>query len=89
MVPVAGLMETDRAVSSDLVSIEAGGATIPATDVAVTVQRLPDGTVGARVQTTNASVPHGLYVGRLATPDGPAARTGPPLRLAGHRGMRP
>jgi len=70
VVPVAGLKETDRAVSSDLVSIDAGSATIPATDVAVTVQRLQDGTVAARVQTTNAAVPQGLYVGRLATPDG-------------------
>ena len=70
VVPLPGLAESDRPVSSDLVSIDAGSATIPARDVAVTVERLPDGTVGARVRTTNTSVPHGLYVGRLDAPDG-------------------
>jgi hypothetical protein len=70
VVPVPGLAGTDRPVCSDLVSIDVGTATIPARDVAVTVLGLPDGTVGARVQARNTTVPHGLYVGQLATPDG-------------------
>jgi hypothetical protein len=70
VVLVPGLAETDRPVCSDLVSIDVGTARIPAGDVSVTVQVLPDGTVGARVRATNASVPHGLYVGQLDGPDG-------------------
>ena len=70
VVPVPGLAESDRPVCSELVSIDVGTATIPATDVTVTVERLPDGTTGAVVRTTNRTAPHGLYVGRLSTPDG-------------------
>jgi hypothetical protein len=72
VVQVPGLTGSDRPASSDLVSIDVGTAVIPASDVAVTVLALPDGTVGARVQTTNTSAPPGLYVGGLAAPDGRA-----------------
>jgi hypothetical protein len=72
VVPVPGIAETDRPVCSDLVSIDVGTAIIPARNVTVTVESLPDGTVGARVQTREASAPQGLYVGQLAGPDGRA-----------------
>ena len=48
IVAAAGIGPTDRPVSSDLVSIEAGGATIVSTKVVVSVQPLEDGTYGAR-----------------------------------------
>jgi hypothetical protein len=70
VVLVPGLTEGDRPTTTELVSIDVGTATIPATDVAVTVRRLPDGTTAAQVQTTNTAVPPGLYVGRLDGPDG-------------------
>lgn len=70
VVPVAGLGPSDRPVPSDLVAIEPGTATIPAKDLTVTVQQADDGSLGARVRTTNTSVPHGLYVGDLKSPDG-------------------
>ena len=70
VVPVTGLAESDQPVSSDLVSIDAGTAVLPARDVTVTVQHLQGGGLGARVQTTNTTVPHGLYVGHLDAPDG-------------------
>jgi hypothetical protein len=72
VVPVAGITESDRPVSSDLVSIDTGTATIPASDVAVSIERLGDGTLGARVRTTNLTAPPSLYVGRLDTADGRA-----------------
>jgi hypothetical protein len=72
VVPVTGIVESDRPVCSELVSIDVGTATIPATDVTVSVERLGDGTLGARVRTTNTSAPYGLYVGRLLTADGRA-----------------
>jgi hypothetical protein len=70
VVPVAGITESDRAVSSELVSIDSGSAIIPAADVAVSIERLADGSLGARVRTSNTSVPPSLYVGRLDTADG-------------------
>jgi hypothetical protein len=70
VVRVPGLTTSDRPVSSDLVSIDVGTATIPARDVSVTVLEFPDGTIGTRVQSKDTSVPHGLYVGRLEGPDG-------------------
>jgi hypothetical protein len=57
-------------VSSDLVSIEAGGATIVSTNIVVTVQTLEDNTLGVRVRSTDTSLPPGLYVGHLRRPDG-------------------
>jgi hypothetical protein len=70
IVPVPGVGAGDRPVSSDLVSIEAGGATIASTNITVTVQTLEDGTYGVRIHTTDTSVPQGLYVGHLKRPDG-------------------
>jgi hypothetical protein len=70
IVPVAGIGPADRPVSSDLVSIEAGAATIMSTNIVVTVETLEDGTYGVRVRTTDMSVPPGLYVGQLKRPDG-------------------
>ena len=87
VVPVAGLAAIDRPVPSDLVAIEPGTATIPAKDLTVTVEPAKDGSLGARVQTTNTSVPHGLYVGELKRPDGRELGAGPPLRVAGHGGL--
>jgi hypothetical protein len=69
-VPVAGIGAADRPVTSDLVSIEAGGATIASSNIIVTVQTLEDGTYGVRVSTTDTSVPPGLYVGHLKRPEG-------------------
>jgi hypothetical protein len=40
------------------------------TNIVVTVETLEDGTYGARVRTTDTSVPPGLYVGQLKRPDG-------------------
>jgi hypothetical protein len=70
IVPVAGIGAADRPVSSDLVSIEAGGATIASQSIDVTVKTLEDGTYGVQVRTTDTSVPPGLYVGDLKRPDG-------------------
>jgi glycerol-3-phosphate dehydrogenase len=70
VVRVDGISLTDRLVSSDLVSIEAGGATIVSTNIVVTVQTLEDNTLGVRVRSTDTSLPPGLYVGHLRRPDG-------------------
>jgi len=67
---VPGLGEADRPVCSDLVSIEARGATIASKDIVVSVEPLPDGTYGVRLTTTDTSVPPGLYVGDLQSPQG-------------------
>jgi hypothetical protein len=65
IVPVPGLGEQERPVVSDLRSIEAGAATIPAAAVSVAVVSLPDGTPGVRLRTSDTSAPPGLYVGSL------------------------
>jgi hypothetical protein len=70
ILPVEGLTAADRPVCSDLVSIEAGGVTIPSTEVVVTVQMLEGGPHGVLLRTTNTSVPAGLYVGTLKNPEG-------------------
>jgi hypothetical protein len=67
-VPVPGLAADATVECSPLVSIESGGATIA--DVSVTVEPLGGGRYGARVRSTDSSVPAGLYVGTLKTPDG-------------------
>jgi hypothetical protein len=69
-IPVRGLGPADQPSCARLVSIEAGGATIGASEISVTVEPLGQGTYGARVQTVNTSAPPGLYVGRLEAPDG-------------------
>jgi hypothetical protein len=69
-VPVPGLGPADRPVSSDLVSIEAGGVTIASANVVVTVRTLEGGTYGVRLHTTDTAVPPGLYVGHLKRPEG-------------------
>jgi hypothetical protein len=70
VVRVDGISLTDQLVSSDLVSIEAGGATIASNNIVVTVQTLEDNTLGVRVRSTDTSLPPGLYVGHLRRPDG-------------------
>jgi hypothetical protein len=70
IVPVAGIGPADRPLSSDLVSIEAGSATIASQNIVATVETLEGGTYGVRVRTTDTSVPPGLYVGHLKRPDG-------------------
>jgi hypothetical protein len=71
-VPLPDPAPPDQPVCSALVSIEAGGATIPPEAVAVTVVDLPDGGKGARIATTNRSLPAGLYVGELRSAAGNA-----------------
>jgi hypothetical protein len=85
IVPVDGIGPADRPVSSDLVSIEAGGATIVSTNIVVTVQTLEDNTYGVRVHTTDTSLPPGLYVGHLKHPDGQILA---PLQLYLSRAIR-
>ena len=68
-VPMPGLDQASSPRVRRLESIEAGGATIEAADISVTVVPLPDGTPGVRVATTNAVVPAGLYVGTIETAD--------------------
>jgi hypothetical protein len=70
IIPAAGIGADDRLVSSDLVSIEAGGATIASANIVATVHPLEDGTYGALVRSTDTSVPSGLYVGNLKRTDG-------------------
>jgi hypothetical protein len=70
IVPAAGLGAGDRLVSSDLVSIEAGSATIASANIVATVHALEDGTYGALVRSTDTSVPPGLYVVNLKRADG-------------------
>jgi hypothetical protein len=70
IVAVAGIGPDDRPVCSDLVSIEAGAATISSNSVVVTVETLDDGTYGVRVRSTDTSVPPGLYLGHLKRPEG-------------------
>jgi hypothetical protein len=72
VIPVGMLASADQAVSSHLTSIEAGGAMILSKDVTVTVQPAGDGTVAAELQTTNTTVPPGLYVGQLESAEGRA-----------------
>jgi hypothetical protein len=62
---VVGLPESELLTVTNLVSIEAGGTTIPAAEVTVTRAPLPDGSPAVRVQTRNRSAPAGLYVGEL------------------------
>ncbi len=69
-IPVPGLAQADRPVISDLMSIEAGGAMLAAREIAVSVQPLDDGTYGVRLETSNTTVPPGLYVGQLRMPEG-------------------
>jgi hypothetical protein len=70
IVPLAGIGADDRLVSSDLVTIEAGGAAIASQNIIATVHALGDGTFGALVRTTDTSVSPGLYVGNLKRADG-------------------
>ena len=64
-IPLPGLRANDVPSCSRLESIEAGGASIPSDAVAVTVVELAGGTYGARVHTTEPTLPSGLYVGTL------------------------
>ncbi|MGA7689963.1 MAG: hypothetical protein WCA29_12125 [Jiangellales bacterium] len=69
IVPLPGLAAGSSPRVSRLESIEAGGATIEAAGIAVTVVALPDGTPGVRVSTTDPVVPAGLYVGMIESAD--------------------
>jgi hypothetical protein len=71
LVRVPGLAAGARPTASDLVSIEAGGASIPASRLIVTVESLGDGEYGVRLRATAASASAGLYVGQLAIAGGP------------------
>ena len=70
-VPVPGLTADTPVECSQLVSIESGGAMV--SEVTVRVEPLAGG-YGARVQTSDTSVPPGLYVGTLQTPEGQLGR---------------
>jgi hypothetical protein len=70
IVRLDGISPADRLESSDLVSIEAGGATIASKNIVLTVQTLEDNTYGVRVRTTDTSLPAGLYLGHIKRPDG-------------------
>lgn len=65
LIPLTNLGEGERPTCSDLVSIEAGGRSIPAASVGLAMERLPDGTPGVRISTANTSLIPGLYVGEL------------------------
>jgi hypothetical protein len=69
-IPVVGLAPDDQPVVSPLVSIEAGGATIPASDLIVSVQQVDEQTYGVRLECTDTSVAPGLYVGHLKAMQG-------------------
>jgi hypothetical protein len=75
VVPIPGLGPTDTLVASVLTSIEAGGATIPADAVTVTVTALEDGSFGAQVVSLDMVVAPGLYLGQLTKPDGQVVAT--------------
>ncbi|HLU31156.1 MAG TPA: hypothetical protein VK088_05305, partial [Acidimicrobiia bacterium] len=70
LIPLPGLETGTVPVCTDLTSIEAGAVRIRADEVSVSVEDIDEQTRGARVRTTNTSVPAGLYVGELHTPDG-------------------
>lgn len=70
LIPLPGLETGTVPVCTDLTSIEAGAVRIRANEVSVSVEDIDEQTRGARVRTTNTSVPAGLYVGELHTPDG-------------------
>lgn len=69
-IPVIGLGPNDQPRCTPLVSIEAGGATIPASDLVATVRAVDASTYGVHVECTNAGVAPGLYVGAITTPEG-------------------
>jgi hypothetical protein len=85
IVPVPGIGANDRLMSSDLVSIEAGGAAIAAHNIVATAHAFGDGTYGALVRTTDRSVPSGLYVGKLLRTDGQVLA---PIQLYVSRAVR-
>ena len=70
VIPVAWLGAADTPVVSDLQSIEAGAAHIPASAVVATVEALGDQGYGVRLATADATVPPGLYVGEVKSADG-------------------
>jgi hypothetical protein len=64
-VPVGDLGPQDAPTVSDLVSIEAGGATIPASAITTTVEPLGADGHGARLRISTSDLSPGLYVGSL------------------------
>jgi hypothetical protein len=71
LVPVPGLAAGARPTASDLVSIEAGGARIPASSLSLTVESLGDGEYGVRLRASGTSASAGLYIGQLGIAGGP------------------
>jgi hypothetical protein len=65
VLPVQDLTPEDSPAVGDLVSIEAGGARIPADAVTATVEPLPQGGHGVRLQVPSAGLAAGLYVGQV------------------------
>ena len=69
-VPTPQLLPDATPRCSPLVSIEAGGATIPADEIRVSVRELDETTPGVHVESLNTTVAPGLYVGHLETTHG-------------------
>ncbi len=71
VVPVSDLGPKDVPTVSDLVSIESGGARIPAATIATSVEPLDDdGAHGVRLRVAVASLAPGLYVGQVTPKPG-------------------
>ncbi|HKX65765.1 MAG TPA: hypothetical protein VJN29_00945 [Intrasporangium sp.] len=71
LVRVPGLAAGARPTASDFVSIEAGGARIPASSLVLNVESLGGNEYGVRLRSAEASASAGLYIGQLAITGGP------------------
>jgi hypothetical protein len=67
VVPVTGLTPQDAPAVSDLVSIESGGARIPAASITTSVEALAQEGHGVRLQVKVAPWAPGLYVGQVTS----------------------
>ena len=70
IVPLPGIGPSDQLRVTALESIEAGGATIPASSLAVTVVAIDGTTNGARIVCRDRVVAAGLYLGQLQNSEG-------------------
>lgn len=70
VIPMADLTDQDSPTVSDLVSIEFGGAVIPAQSLATSVERLAPRSYGLGLRVQAASASPGLYVGHATTRPG-------------------
>lgn len=77
-VPLADLTPQDSPTVSDLVSIESGGAVIPAAGIQTSVEHLGGGGLGVHLWVAAADLAPGLYVGQVTARAGAA---GVPVQL--------